>query len=177
MSGRRWQFNAALAEQKRAIHIPPMTLLIDNLAQHPQLINAVAQMIYDEFWVEVADGMSVADLVEHLHTAKSPKHMPLALIALLDGELAGCVNLIENDDKKRAHLRPWLAAMVVRANLRGQHIGSKLVNALLAEARAMGIATVYFGTDGPGFYERLGAVKHEHIRDDFAIMKFELPGV
>jgi predicted N-acetyltransferase YhbS len=154
-----------------------MTLLIDNLAQHPQLINAVAQMIYDEFWVEVTDGMSVADLVEHLKTADAPRRMPLALIALVDGQLAGCVNLIENDDKKRAHLRPWLAAMVVRADLRGQHIGSKLVNALLADARAMGIATVYFGTDGPGFYERLGAVKHEHIRDDFAIMRFELLGV
>jgi predicted N-acetyltransferase YhbS len=177
LSGRKWQFNAALAEQKRAIYIPPMTLLIDNLAQHPQLINAVAQMIYDEFWVEVVDGMSVADLVAHLKTADAPRRMPVALIALVDGQLAGCVNLIESDDKKRAHLRPWLAAMVVRADLRGQHIGSKLVNALLADAQAMGIETVYFGTDGPGFYERLGAVKHEHIRDDFAIMKFELLGV
>lgn len=38
----------------------------------------------------------------------------------------------------------------------------------------MNIPTVYFGTDGPGFYQRLGAVKHEDVRDDFAIMKFEL---
>lgn len=153
-----------------------MTLLIDNLAHHPELIDAVAQMIYDEFWVEVVDGMSIDDLVEHLHTANAPKHMPLALIALVGGQLAGCVNLIENDDKKRAHLHPWLAATVMRANFRGQHIGSKLVNALLADARAMGIATAYFGTDGPGFYMRLGAVKHEHISDDFSTMKFELVG-
>jgi predicted N-acetyltransferase YhbS len=171
------RFKAALSEQKSSVYIPPMTLLIDDLAQHPQLINAVAQLIYDEFWVEVVDGMSVADLVAHLETADAPKRLPLALVALVDGQLAGCVNLIENDDKNRAHLRPWLAAMVVRADLRGQHIGSNLVNALLAEARAMDIATVYLGTDGPGFYERLGAVKHEQIRDDFAIMKFELAGV
>jgi predicted N-acetyltransferase YhbS len=149
-------------------------VLITHLFNHPQLIDAVANMIYNEFWVDVEDGMSVADLVAHLKTATQPQRIPLSLIALVDGQLAGTVNLIENDDDKRVHLRPWLAAMVIRADLRGQGIGTALVNALLADARAMSIPAVYFGTDGPGFYERLGAVKHEHVRDDFAIMKFEL---
>jgi predicted N-acetyltransferase YhbS len=149
-------------------------MLISPLFNHPHLINPVAKMIYDEFWVDVVDGMTVDDLVAHLKTANAAQQMPLSLIALVDGELAGTVNLIENDDENRVHLRPWLAAMVVRADLRGQGIGTALVKALLADARLMSIPTVYFGTDGPGFYERLGAVKHEHIRDDFAIMKFEL---
>ena len=131
-------------------------------------------MIYDEFWVDVVDGMTVDDLVAHLKTANALKQMPLSLIALVDDQLAGTVNLIENDDENRAHLRPWLAAMVVRADLPGQGIGTALVKALLADARLMSIPIVYFGTDGPGFYERLGAVKHEHVRDDFATMKFEL---
>jgi predicted N-acetyltransferase YhbS len=149
-------------------------VLITHLFHHPQLIDRVAKMIYDEFWVDVVDGMTVDDLVAHLKTATGPQQIPLSLIALVDGQLAGTVNLIENDDQKRAHLRPWLAAMVVRADLRGQGIGTELVKALLADACLMKIPTVYFGTDGPGFYERLGAVKHEHARDDFAIMKFEL---
>ena len=151
-----------------------MSLLISNLFHYPQLVNPVATMVHDEFWADVVDGMSVADLVAHLKTAKVAQQMPLSLIALVDGELAGCVNLIENDDEKRAHLRPWLAAMVVRADLRGQGIGTALVRALLDDARAMRIPTLYFGTDGPGFYQRLGAAVHEHVRDDFAIMKFEL---
>ncbi len=146
---------------------------ITDLFNHPQLIEAVAKMIYNEFWIDVEDGMSLGDLIAHLKTA-SGQQMPLSLIALVDGQLAGTINLIENDDENRAHLRPWLAAMVVRADLRGRGIGSALVKALLVDARLMGIPTVYFGTDGPGFYERLGAVKHEHVRDDFAIMKFEL---
>jgi hypothetical protein len=33
---------------------------------------------------------------------------------------------------------------------------------------------VYFGTDGPGFYERLGALRHEQVNDVFFIMRFEL---
>ncbi len=149
-------------------------MLISHLFHHPQLINPVAKMIFDEFWAEVVDGMTVADLVAHLKTATQAQQMPLSLIALVDGQLAGTVNLIENDDAKRAHLRPWLAAMVVRADLRGQGIGTALVFALLDDARAMGIPRVFFGTDGPGFYERLGAVTHEQVRNDFAIMKFEL---
>jgi predicted N-acetyltransferase YhbS len=151
-----------------------LTPQITHLFNHPHLINAAAQMIYDEFWRDVVDGMSVADLVSHLHTATDATRIPLSLIALRGDELLGTVNLIENDDDTRTHLRPWLAAMVVRADVRGQHIGTQLVNALLTEARAMKIPTLYFGTDGPGFYERLGAIKHEQVRDDFCIMKFVL---
>jgi predicted N-acetyltransferase YhbS len=147
---------------------------ITHLFHNPQLIERVGKMIYNEFWVDVVDGMTVDDLVVHLKTATAAQQIPLSLIALVDGQLAGTVNLIENDDENRVHLRPWLAAMVVRADLRGQGIGTALVKALLADARLMSIPTVYFGTDGPGFYERLGAVKHEHVRDDFAIMRFEL---
>ena len=149
-------------------------MLVTHLFHHPHLINPVAQMIFHEFWVNVDEGMTVDDLVAHLQTATKPQQIPLSLIALVNGQLAGTVNLIENDDTKRAHLRPWLAAMVVRADLRGQGIGTALVNTLLADARLMGIPTIYFGTDGPGFYEHLGAVKHEHVPDDFAIMRFEL---
>jgi predicted N-acetyltransferase YhbS len=150
------------------------TLLIDHLFKHPQFIEPVAQMIYNEFWRDATDGMSLDDLVTHLRGATDENRIPLCLIALQDEELVGTVNLIENDDAARTHLKPWLAAMVVREDQRGSGIGTKLVNALLTEARRMHIPALYFGTDGPGFYERIGAIQHEKIRSDFCIMKFEL---
>jgi predicted N-acetyltransferase YhbS len=150
------------------------TLQIVHLFKHPQLIEQVAQMIYDEFWRNVIDGMSKDDLVAHLQSATDAARIPLCLIALQDEELVGTVNLIENDDAARTHLKPWLAAMVVREDHRGNGIGTKLVNALLKEARRMHIPALYFGTDGPGFYERIGAIQHEKVRADFCIMKFEL---
>ena len=151
-----------------------MSTEITNLFQHAQHTRAVAQMIYNEFWVDVVDGLTVDFLDEHLQNTHDPSQIPLSLIALFDGQLVGTVNLIENDDSKRAHLRPWLAAMVVAKEFRGQGIGTQLVRALLVEVQRLGFPTVYFGTDGPGFYERIGAVKHEHVRDDFFIMRFEL---
>jgi predicted N-acetyltransferase YhbS len=153
---------------------PLNTLRITHLFNQAHLIEDVAQMIYDEFWRDVVNGMSVADLAAHLRTATSATHIPLSLIAMQGDQLVGTINLIENDDGARRHLRPWLAALVVRADLRDQQIGTQLVNALLTEARAMNIRTLYFGTDGPGFYQRLGAIKHERVRDDFFIMKFVL---
>jgi predicted N-acetyltransferase YhbS len=151
-----------------------MHVTIAHLLEYPQHLDAVAQMIHREFWVDVENGMSVEDLSAHLHTATDTKQIPLCLIARVDGRLVGTVNLIENDDTKRTLLKPWLAAMVVQAEFRGQGIGSMLVKALLAEARAMQLSTLYFGTDGPGFYTRLGAVEHEFVRDNFSIMRFEL---
>jgi hypothetical protein len=38
----------------------------------------------------------------------------------------------------------------------------------------MRLSTLYFGTDGPGFYTRLGAVEHEAVRPGFSIMRFDL---
>jgi N-acetylglutamate synthase-like GNAT family acetyltransferase len=148
-------------------------LKITHLLHHPHLIEPVARMIYNEFWRDVGDGMSLDDLVMHLRGAKDVDRIPLCLIALHDEQLVGTVNLIENDDNKRAHLRPWLAAMVVREDKRGCGIGTTLVKALLAEARTMRIPSLYFGTDGPGFYERIGATRHEDVRPNFCIMKFE----
>ena len=105
-----------------------------------------------------------------LRDADNPDRIPLSLLALVDGQPAGTVNLIHNDDKTRPHLHPWLAALVVVPERRGQGIGSALVRALLQEARRLGCDELYLGTDIPGFYERLGAVIHEQLREDHWVM-------
>jgi len=145
---------------------------VDHLFRHAHLTQAVARLIHEEFWKDVKNGMSVDDLVAHLRNTNDPGRVPLCLIALADGELAGTVNLIDNDDRKRTHLHPWLAAMVVVGERRGQGIGTKLVRALLAEATRLGFENVFFGTDGPAFYARLGAQVQERVTPEFCIMRF-----
>ncbi len=151
-----------------------MEVAIDHLYRHAHLTEAVARLIYEEFWKDVENGLTEDYLVAHLRNTGDPARIPLSLVALADGRLAGTVNLIDNDDRKRTHLHPWLAAMVVVEDLRGKGIGTKLVQALLAEARRLGFDSVYFGTDGPGFYTRLGAVLHEQVTPEFCIMRFPL---
>lgn len=153
-----------------------MATEITHLLHHAQHTRAVAQMIYNEFWVDVVGGRTLDGLDAHLQSTHDLSRIPLSWIALVDGRLAGTINLIENDDSQRAHLRPWLAALVVAKEFRGHGIGTHLVHTLLAEARRLGFSTVYFGTDVRGFYERLGAVRHEHVDGEFFIMRFELTG-
>ncbi len=47
-------------------------------------------------------------------------------------------------------------SLVVRRDLRGHGVGSRLVNAVLGEARQLGIARVYALTRLPEFFERNG---------------------
>lgn len=151
-----------------------MSVEVIPLYRRPGMIEPVARLIYEEFWREVEGGYSLADLVAHLRNATDPDRIPLSLIAVEDGELLGTINLVENDDAQRAHLRPWLAAMVVSQGRRGEGIGSALVRTLLPEAQRLGLPRLFLGTDGPGFYARLGAQLHEQVREDFCIMCFEL---
>ena len=146
---------------------------IVHLFECPAHHAAVAALIHHEFWAEVP-GATVAGMQARLATADSADRLPLSLVALHAGQPIGVVNLVDNDDEQHTEWHPWLAGMVVAAPWRGRGVGSALVRALLGDARRLGFQRVYFGTDGPAFYERLGALVHEAPRPGFWFMRFEL---
>jgi predicted N-acetyltransferase YhbS len=136
----------------------------------------VAHLVFEEFWAAVPDGLSEAYLAEAFGGRAEPGRVLTSLVALEGDTPLGCVHLIDNDDSSLPDLHPWLAAMVVVRERRGQGIGSALVRAMLDEARALGFRQLWFGTDGPGFYERLGARRHLQRSAEFWTMTFELGG-
>ncbi len=143
---------------------------IEPLFRHPQHRARIAGWIYDEFWRE-KPGYSPAFFEGLLAQAEHEDRLPLSLVALVDGEPVGTVNLIENDDETRPQLRPWLAALIVRPAFRRRGVGSALVRELLRQADRLGEREVFLGTDNPGFYVRLGAVEHERARADLWILR------
>jgi predicted N-acetyltransferase YhbS len=150
-----------------------MDFTISHLFEQPQHRHAVAELIHNEFWTEVP-AASVEKMAARLGDASTADALPLCLIALNGDELLGAINLVDNDDDDHTDWHPCLAGMVVAAPHRGQGIGSQLVLALLAEAQRLNFDRVYFGTDGPRFYKRLGAVVHHVPRDGFWFMRFDL---
>lgn len=154
----------------------PERLRIVPLRQHPQHVPFVARLVHDEFWAGVPGGLTEDDLARALAGRAAPGRVIASLLALDGDEPLGCVHLIDNDDASLPDLHPWLAAMVVVPARRGHGIGSALVRTLLAEARALGFEHVWLGTDGPGFYERLGAVRHRQRSAVFWTLRFDLPG-
>jgi predicted N-acetyltransferase YhbS len=143
------------------------------LFEAPQHIAAAASLIHEEFWREVP-GATEEGMRARLAGGQAADMLPLSLVALHEGRVIGVVNLVDNDDEAHPQWHPWLAGMVVEAAWRGQGVGSALVRALLQRARDLGYPRVYFGTDGPGFYTRLGAVPHQQARADFWFMRFDL---
>jgi predicted N-acetyltransferase YhbS len=148
-------------------------LRIAHLCDVPQHRGSVARLIHDEFWRAVP-GASVEGMAARLAAATTAEAVPLCLVALRDDSVVGAVNLVDSDDDDQPHWTPWLAGMVVAAPCRGQGIGTALVLALLQQARRLGVPRVYFGTDGPGFYTRLGAQVVAQPRADFWFMAFTL---
>ena len=151
----------------------PLKARICHLFEAPQQRDAAARLIHDEFWTTVP-GASAEGMARRLQEASSPVRVPLCLVALHEAAVVGAINLVHSDDDTHPEWTPWLAGLVVAPPWRGQGVGSALVLALLAEARRLGLPRVYFGTDGPGFYTRLGAVLQERVRADFCFMRFDL---
>lgn len=148
-----------------------MNLEIDHLFNHPQHVHTVATWIYNEFWTGRA-GFSTEFFEGLLRKADRPDRIPLSLVAIIDGRPAGTVNLIENDDERRPHLRPWLAALVVMPEFRHRGVGTALVRSLLSESSRLGIPELFLGTHIPEYYARLGASIHEQVHETHWVMRF-----
>jgi len=157
-----------------ATALPPKVRIEALLAQ-PQHVPFVAGLVYREFWAGVPGGLTEEYLTRAFGGHAEPGRVLKSWVALEQDEPLGCVHLIDHDDQTLPELYPWLAAMVVVPGRRGQGIGSALVRALLSDAHAMGFQHVWLGTDGPGFYERLGARRHLQRSSKFWTMVFE-PG-
>lgn len=151
-----------------------MSIRIEPLLEHPQHVGFVARLVYREFWIDVPGGLTEAYLAEVFGGRGTPGRVLLSLVALDGDEPVGCVHLIDNDDDAQPQLHPWLAAMVVVPERRGRGVGSALVRVLLQRARALGFARLWFGTDGPEFYERLGATRYRRRSESLWTMSFEL---
>lgn len=140
-----------------------------HLFEQPAHLPTVAGWIHQEWWTS-KPGHSPETTAGRLREASSAARIPLSLLAFVDGRPAGTVNLIENDDDHRPHLTPWLAALLVLPEFRGQGLGSVLVRRCVAEASRLGVSKLYLGTTIPDFYKKLGAEILEPAGTGFWIM-------
>lgn len=82
--------------------------------------------------------------------------LPITFIAR-DGErLAGTVGLWRSDLLSRQDLTPWLAALYVDADYRGQGLGEQLQQHAITAARQVGFHDLYLYASFRGYYERHG---------------------
>ncbi len=76
---------------------------------------------------------------------------------LMDGEnIVGCAGLVTNDFISRMDLWPWLCALYIEPDYRGNAYGSLLIAQIKQEAAKAGFSKLYLSTDHVGYYEKYG---------------------
>ena len=96
------------------------------------------------------------DSIKHSLTTPSP--LPRWYVMLRGERVIGSYGLIVNDFNSRHDIWPWLAALYVNENERGQALGARLLAHGVEEAAKLGFDTLYLFTDHEDYYERYGWV-------------------
>jgi predicted N-acetyltransferase YhbS len=124
-------------------------LIIKHLIDYPEHLETVSIWIYQEF----IDKTSVKyEEIKEFFKKRFHHKLPITLIALKGGECIGTISLFEGDLDTRRDLKPWLAALYVKKEYRGQGIGAELINSIINMADALGYKTIYLRTEHTSEY-------------------------
>lgn len=82
--------------------------------------------------------------------------LPVWYLLMDSDKIIGSVGLITNDFISRMDLWPWLCALYVEEDYRGQNLSAKLIEQLKIDVNQMGFEKLYLATGHVGFYEKHG---------------------
>ncbi len=128
------------------------------LADHPDAVPVIAQWLFEEWGHRSPDG-SVEGMAGTLRERLRRDKLPLALVALQEGEPVGTVSLKIREVEIRPQYEYWLGTLFVAESCRRMGLGSLLVESAKAEARRHRIDKLYLYTRQGGtqqLYEKLG---------------------
>lgn len=153
---------------------------IMELAQCPEAVPTVAEWIDNEWaWLS---GRTFAQTLQRFASPPIENNLPLTLVALQDGVPSGVASLRRFDDAVPVRdVTPWITNVLVPADKRGRGVASRLMQALLSRARALGYSSVWLATeDQQSLYRRCGfqIERSLEIKGHAAdIMRIDLAGV
>ncbi|MCB0128992.1 MAG: GNAT family N-acetyltransferase [Caldilineaceae bacterium] len=150
---------------------------IDFLTNHPQFIPALAAW-HHAMWGELDPEATLQSRIARLKSHTGQPAIPTTVVAFEDGTLLGSASLVKNDLRTHPHLTPFLASVYVGESFRRRGIASALVERVMAEAKGLGVATLYLITpDQQRLYQRLGWQAQEVVPyrgEDVTLMATDL---
>ncbi len=169
VTARRW---LRWSRQQLGQPVPPLAfpeaacgLTIRFLSEQPEHVETVARWLYEE-WSEPR-GETIIVRRRQLQLQLNSIRLPIALIALWNGQPAGTVSLRPSDLRTRPRATPWLSALYVDPAHRGKGIGRELVWATQALAQWLGYSRVYlFTPDRQSFYQELGWIHAPRLPEE-----------
>ena len=94
------------------------------------------------------------DCISHSIQAKKP--VPQWYLLEKDGTTIGCAGLITNDFISRMDLYPWVCALFIDENHRGNNYASLLLEKAKSDAQKAGFDSLYLCTEHINYYEKFG---------------------
>ncbi|WP_306350330.1 GNAT family N-acetyltransferase [Flavobacterium sp. '19STA2R22 D10 B1'] len=108
---------------------------------------------FQDSWPEVS-AIMYEDCITHSITSLMP--LPQWYLLEKDNEIIGCAGLITNDFISRGDLYPWICALYIDENHRGNSYASLLIDKAKEDTLKGGFENLYLGTDHVGYYEKHG---------------------
>jgi predicted N-acetyltransferase YhbS len=131
---------------------------IEYLVDCQEHVDSLAELWYQEIsrhWVaDTSIEKAKSRLISHLNTDS----VPLAVVAVQDGNPIGMACLRETDGI-RPGITPWLGSLVVSPDSRQAKVGETLIEAIKAKAKLLKYETLYllaFDPTIPNWYAKLG---------------------
>ena len=128
-------------------------LNVVSLREDNSILDQAIQYIASK-WAS-ADSLPVyIDCLTHTIDAQNP--LPQWYLLMEDQRIIGCAGLITNDFISRMDLYPWICALFIEEDRRGNNFGQTLIQKAIEDAQASDFKNVYLCTDHIGYYERFG---------------------
>jgi len=128
-------------------------MIIHPLYAAPQHASCVTEWLWRAFGADALPRAFFASIVEHSQT---PGALPITFVAVEGERLLGTVGLWRCDLISRQDLYPWMAALYVAPEARGQGLAGKLQQHVIEYARAQGYGELFLYSACRDFYERFG---------------------
>lgn len=114
----------------------------------------VAIKYFQSKWAS-QDSMNVySDCITNCITTSNS--LPQWYLLMDKGEIIGCAGLITNDFISRMDLYPWVCALYIEKEYRGNDYGSILLEQAKKDAKIGGFSYLYLCTGHIGYYEKYG---------------------
>ena len=126
---------------------------IVSIRENPIYVNE-AIAYFQKHWANEKSMMVYDDCIRNCINAKAS--LPQWYLLMYEDKIIGCAGLITNDFISRMDLFPWLCALYIEKECRGNDYGSLLLEKAKKDTSKIGFDNLYLSTDHIGYYEHYG---------------------